>query len=87
MAQHAQRKEIPADLPGETQVEHSFEKLDVGGGLDSPARQLQSYLQDQWHEEYLEQTTKWSARKSFLFVLVTCGIMWAGIWSFAQAVF
>ncbi len=54
------------------------ETLDAKDGLASPARRLQHYLDtelgSQFGEDFIEG--KWSVRRSFAFVAVTCTLFW-----------
>ncbi len=54
------------------------ETLNAKDGLASPARRLQHYLDtelgSQFGEDFIEG--KWSVRRSFAFVAVTCTLFW-----------
>ena len=88
MSGHKQFKPAPvAPKPHQERITgDSFDMADLMRGQESPARKLQSYLHDEWAGDIAVED-KWSARSSIAFVLVTCSLLWAGIWVLAQMVF
>lgn len=52
----------------------------VRDGLDSPARRLQNYLGDEFHQDKEISASRWSPRSTVLFVAATCGGFWLAVW-------
>ena len=87
MAGLAKRSEELEQAFEQQHGQQQFEALEVADGLGSPARKLQSYLQGEWADGVVEEEAKWSPRQSAAFVIVTCGLAWAGLWFFVQSIF
>ncbi len=79
-------QELPVD---ETLKEEDLESLAINSGLNSPARRLQSYLENQWDERAAEEFVedRWSIRRMILFVFAICSLFWAGVLYLGQAIF
>ncbi len=82
----AQRKQEFSFEAEETQSASPLEPLKIIGGLNSPARRLQSTLEQQW-DAPVEDEAKWPVGRTVAFVFVTCSLFWGGIFYFGQAIF
>ena len=72
------RVESLAD-PSQDERRADGEKIAVSEGLASPARRLQHYLDSELGSKFAEEVIegKWSARRTFAFVMIVCGLFWA----------
>lgn len=78
MAKRALKTEFNAKT-GMNAAAPTAETLRVNGGLASPARQLQSYLDTEIHHAD-DIEGRWSPMQTVLFVVATCGSFWAAVW-------
>ncbi len=71
------------------QLFNSSAPLEIKDGLSSPARQLQSYLENHWDDREAAgyEDDRWSIRRMVAIVFLTCTAFWAGVILLGQALF
>ena len=84
-----QHEELISPEPEYTAADTATVPLNIEGGLSSPARKLQSYLENHWDERVDEgyEDDRWSIRKMMFFVFCACSAFWAGIIYLGTALF
>ena len=84
-----QHEDLVSAEPEYTAADTATVPLNIEGGLSSPARKLQSYLENHWddREECAYEDDRWSIRSMMLFVFAVCTAFWAGIIYLGTALF
>lgn len=75
MAKRAFRDDSTAIPTGEGYCAEPAETLQISGGLNSPARRLQNFLDGEVRRDETAGE-RWSTRRTVLFVTATCGAFW-----------
>ncbi len=90
MAGKAEQKlnDLDPDQPDADNTEQEA-PLEIADGLTSPARRLQSYLENTWDERASEEfiEDRWSTRRMIAFVFISCALFWALVLYIGQAIF
>ena len=83
------QEELVISEPEYSAADTATVPLNIEGGLASPARQLQSYLENSWdeREEIGYEDDRWSIRRMMLFVFVVCTAFWASVIFIGSAIF
>jgi len=71
----ARRPHAKADASKTGAELRSASPADLDGAAESPATLLRQRLED----AYANSPERWSARKTLLFIVVTCGSFWAAV--------
>lgn len=78
MPKRAYRNQADQADKAKSPEENARAGLSIEGGLHSPARRLQSFLDDEFHGESEAVAGRWSTRRTIVFVVLFCGLFWTG---------